>query len=185
MQIKSFLMTFPDVTSAAVWSSQVSGSLSLCLSYSFFFQKDLPTNSILSLSNITKRLLGNFVTIYLSTSVSRGWFSPRYCLLWRESTCPVLHFNEDGEDMTVQASMHACLKRMWCNTSAEMNSFHCLYLPVRTFLAVTFSSSWGHLCRSNHLQDWSAGTADQVSYSWKLLLTIETAAVIIWQHAAV
>lgn len=115
------------------------------------------------------------------------------------SLCPLLVIHPDivffGENLPVRffTSMKM-VSTWWCAFMSEenamqhfaaINSYRHLYLPIRTSLAVIFSSSWGRLCRSNHSQVSSAGTADQVSYSWKLLLTTDTAAVIIWEYTAV
>lgn len=125
-------------------------------------------------------VLCNFLTHYPSNdfSVSPAAYSPRYRLLWGESSRSVLHLNEDGEHVLVLACKWACTFEENAMRHFCRNKLSALFdLPIRTFRAVIFSSSWGRHCRSSHLQASWAGTADQVSYSWKLLLTTDTAAV--------
>lgn len=95
-----------------------------------------------------------YVVIYLFI-----YFKSRYCLLWRESSCSVLHFNEDGEHWVVLFKCASILK-MSNSSFATINSLKLFfYVPTRTFPAVIFSLLWERLCRSSHLQASLAGTA--------------------------
>lgn len=91
-------------------------------------------------------------------------FSPRYRLLWRESTRPVLHFNEDGEHMVV-VFKHACMfeenvKKVLCRNTTFLPSLstcqdfpRCdLLIVMGTSLQVQpFAGLVGRYCRSSSI----------------------------------
>lgn len=79
-----------------------------------------------------------------------SFLSFRYCLLWGESSCSFLHFCKICE-YGLYTVLH-----IW----RDMAKINLLSLSVRTSLVVISSSSWEHLCRSNHLPVLSAGMTD-------------------------
>lgn len=91
-------------------------------------------------TKITASYLGHLCFCCLS--------SPRYRLLWRESSCPVLHFNENGEHRAavcthaVVACTHACetVMQHLCRHKLLSSLLHCQDFPRCDLLIVMGTS---------------------------------------------
>ncbi len=89
---------------------QFSQTRSVDLSYFFILVLSVSNCLFVFFKNVFSVIsdLLTYTNSILCISASPACYSLRYCLLWRESACPFLHLNEDGEHMVV-VWKHSCM----------------------------------------------------------------------------